>query len=179
MCDRKLGCFFFLRLRTLQYEWINMLLRTLLIWFLVNTDALRLSLHLADSVAREFQKTKHILIVLFYLLVASLRFSLMYPCVQFVLSAAALPLLVRWIRRSIALWPEDVYISSLPFFCENCPEHWPVFRSSENKDLFSITFTGSYTSENNCSGQWRRESMGIHAYVLDITSLKQKTVGGL
>ena len=72
-----------------------MLLRTLSISFLVDPDALRLSLHLADSVVREIQKTKRILIVLFYVLVASLRFSLMYPCFQFVLSAAALPLLVR------------------------------------------------------------------------------------
>ena len=59
--------------------------------FLLDRNALRLSLHLAESVVREIQKTKRSVIVLFYLLlVASLRFSLVYLCVQFVFSAAAL-----------------------------------------------------------------------------------------
>ena len=63
------------------------------------------------------------------LLVASLRvqFSLVYLCVQFVFSAAALHFLVRWISRLIALWSKGVYIPSLHFFCENNPEPWPVF----------------------------------------------------
>ena len=48
---------------------------------------------MAESVVREIQKTKRSMIVLFFnLLVASLRsqFSLVYLCVQFVFSAAAL-----------------------------------------------------------------------------------------
>ena len=45
-------------LRTLQCEWINILLRTLSIWFLLDHNALRFSLHLAESVLKEIQKTK-------------------------------------------------------------------------------------------------------------------------
>ena len=44
-------------LRTLQCEWINILLRTLSIWFLLDHNALRFSLHLAESVLKEIQKT--------------------------------------------------------------------------------------------------------------------------
>ena len=121
-------------LRTLQCEWINILLRTLSIWFLLDHNALRFSLHLAESVVREIQKTKRSVIVLFYLLlVASLRFSLVYLCIQFVFSATALPFLVRWISRSIALWSKGAYIPSLHFFCEKNPEPWPVFFSSIGK----------------------------------------------
>ena len=84
------------------------------------------------------------------LLVASLRsqFSLVYLCVQFVFSAAALHFLVRWISRLIALWSKGVYIPSLHFFCENNPEPWPAFsRLLANEDLFFLTIMGSYTSE--------------------------------
>ena len=139
MCDRNQGFFFFSRhaqppqglwLCTLQCEWINILLRTRSIWFLLDRNALRFSLHMAESVVREIQKTKRSVIVLFFylLLVTSLRsqFSLVYLCIQFVFSAAALHFLVRW----IALWSKDVYIRSLHFFCENQPEPWPVFFSS-------------------------------------------------
>ena len=45
-------------LRTLQCEWINILLRTLSIWFLLDHNALRFSLHLAESVLKEIRKTK-------------------------------------------------------------------------------------------------------------------------
>ena len=94
------------------------------------------------------------------LLLASLRsqFSLVYLC-QFVFSASVLHFLVRWISRLISLWSKGVYIPSLHFFCENIPEPWPVFsRPLANEDLFFSTIMGSYTSENNCSGQWRLES---------------------
>ena len=105
----------------------------------------------------------------YLLLVASLRFSLVYLCIQFVFSATALHFLVRWISRLIALWSKGVYIPSLHFFCENNPEPWPVFfRQLANEDSFCITIMGSYTSENNCSYQWRRESTG-HMY--DINGL--------
>ena len=152
-------------LSTLQCEWINILLRFPSIWFLLDRNALRFSLHMAESVVREIKKTKRSVIVLFFnlLLVASLRsqFSLVYLCVQFVFSAAALHFLVRWISRLIALWSKGVYIRSLHFFCENNPEPWPVFsRPLANEDLFFLKVMGSYTSENNCSGQWRRKSTG-------------------
>ena len=100
------------------------------------------------------------------LLVASLRsqFSLVYLCVQFVFSAAAPHFLVSWISRLVALWSKGVYIPSLHFFSENNHEPWPVFsRPLANEDLFFLTIMGSYTSENNCSGQWRRKSTG-HMY---------------
>ena len=32
-----------------------------------------------------------------------------------------------------------------------------VSRSLADEDLFFLTIMESYTSENNCSGQWRRE----------------------
>ena len=50
-------------LDTLQCEWINILLRTPSIWFLLDLNALRFSLHLAKSVVREIQKTKRSVIV--------------------------------------------------------------------------------------------------------------------
>ena len=54
----------------------------------------------------------------------------------------------------IALWSKGVYIPSLHFFCENNPELGPVFsRPLAEEDLFFLTIMGSYTSENNCSGQ--------------------------
>ena len=102
-------------LRTLQCEWVNILLRTLSICFLLDHNALRFSLHLAKSV----QKTNAVWLFFFYLLlVARLRFSLVYLCVSFVFSVAALDFLVRWIRL-IALWSKGIYIPSLHFFCEN------------------------------------------------------------
>ena len=146
-------------LSTLQCEWINILLRFPSIWFLLDRNALRFVLHMAESVVREIKKTN-------LLLVASLRsqFGLVYLCVQFVFSAAALHFLVRWISRLIALWSKGVYIRSFHFFCENNPEPWPVFsRPLANEDLLFLKVMGSYTSENNCSGQWRRKSTG-HMY---------------
>ena len=107
------------------------------------------------------------MIVLFYLLlVASLRFSLVYLCIQFAFSPTALRFhfLVRWISRLIALWSKGVYIPSLHFFSENNHEPWPAFsRPLANEDLFFLTIMRSYTSENNCSGQWSRKSTG-HMY---------------
>ena len=145
-----------LRLCTLQCEWINILLKTPSIWFLLDRNSLRFSLHMAESVVREIQKPKRSMIVLFFnlLLVASLRsqFSLVYLC-QFVFSASALHFLVRWISRLIALWSKGVYIPSLHFFSENNHEPWPAFsRPLANEDLFFLTIMRSYTSENNCSG---------------------------
>ena len=61
--------------------------------FLLDRNPLGLSLHLTDSVAREIQQTRRRVIVLFFfylVLVARLRFSLVYLCVQFVFSAVAL-----------------------------------------------------------------------------------------
>ena len=49
---------------------------------LLDHNALRFSLHLAEFFLKEIQKTKRIVIILFYLLlVARLRFSLLYLCV--------------------------------------------------------------------------------------------------
>ena len=66
MRDRNQGFFFFfsrhaqpplgLWLRTLQCEWINFLLRALSIWFSLDHNALRFSLHLAESVWRKSRK---------------------------------------------------------------------------------------------------------------------------
>ena len=182
MCDRNEGLFFFfsrhaqpplgLWLRALQCEWINILLRTPSIWFLLDRNGLRFSLHMAESVVRQIQKTKRSMIVLFFfnlLLVASLRsqFSLVYLCVQLVFSEAALHFLVRWISRLIALWSKGVYIPSLHFVSENNHDPWPVFsRPLANEDLFFLTIMRSYTSENNCSGQWRCQSTG-HIYKIN------------
>ena len=108
-----------LRHCTLECEWINILLRTPSVWFLLDRNALRFSLHKAEFVVREIQKTKRSMIVLFFnlLLVASLRsqFSLV-DLGQFVFSASALHFLVRWISRLIALWSKGVYNPSLHFF---------------------------------------------------------------
>ena len=52
-------------LRTLQCEWINILLRTLSIWFLLDHNALRFSLHLAECVLREIQKTNAVRLFFF------------------------------------------------------------------------------------------------------------------
>ena len=82
-------------------------------------------------------------------------------CIRFVFPATALHFLVRWISRLIALSSKGVYIPSLHFFCENNPEPWPAFFVNwQTKTSFSIMIMGSYTSENNCSVQWRSESTG-------------------
>ena len=130
----KSGIFFF---STLQCEWINILLRTLSIWFLLDHKLLRFSLHLAESVLKEIQKTNAVWLLFYYLLlVARLRFSLVYLRVSFVFSAAALHFLVRW-KRLIALWSKGIYIPFLHFFPENNPEPRPVFfRPLVNEDLF-------------------------------------------
>ena len=159
-----------LRHCTLECEWINILLRTPSVWFLLDRNALRFSLHKAEFVVREIQKTKRSMIVLFFnlLLVASLRsqFSLV-DLGQFVFSASALHFLVRWISRLIALWSKGVYIPSLHFVSENNHDPWPVFsRPLANEDLFFLTIMRSYTSENNCSGQWRCQSTG-HIYKIN------------
>ena len=109
------------------------------------------------------------LLFFFYLLlVASLRFSLVYLCIQFACDSPHF--LVWWISRLIALWSKGVYIPSLHFFCENNPEPWRVFfRPLANEGLFFYNDNGIlYTSESNWSGQWRHESTG-HMY--DINGL--------
>ena len=118
----------------------------------------------AESVVREIQKIKRSVIFLFFfylLLVASLRFSLVYLCVHFVFSTAALHFLVRWISRLIALWSKGARIPSLHLFVRKTLNldqfflvHWQM------KTSFSIMIMGSYKSENNCSCQWRCESTG-------------------
>ena len=65
---------FGLWLRTLYYEWKNILLRASPVWFLLYFNSLRFSLHLTDSVQGNSRKPSALF--LFYLLyVASLRFS--------------------------------------------------------------------------------------------------------
>ena len=141
----KTGIFFFSRhaqpplglwLCALQCEWINILLRTLSIWFLLDRNAPRFSVHLDESVVREIQKTKSSVIVLFLTSSCSESqniFCLVYLCVQFAFSAAALHFLVRWISKIIALLSQGIYIPSLHFFCENNPEPWRVFFLSIGK----------------------------------------------
>ena len=91
-------------LPTLQCEWINILLRTPSIWFLLARNALRFSLHLAKSVVRKIQKTKRSVIVHFFIFLKRLsKLSLVSLCVHFVFFAAALHFFVRWISRLIAL----------------------------------------------------------------------------
>ena len=140
MCDRNEGLFFFfsrhaqpplgLWLRALQCAWINILLRTPSIWFMLDRNALRFSFCCKGNPENQAQW----LFFFYLLLVASLRFSLVYLCIQFVFSATALHFLVRWISRLIALWSKGVYNPSLHFFfCEKNPEPWSVFFSSIGK----------------------------------------------
>ena len=72
-------------LHTSQCEWINILLRTLLFDFCLIITGLRFSLHRAEYVLKEIQKTKNATqcdCSFFYLpLVTRLRFSLVYLCV--------------------------------------------------------------------------------------------------
>ena len=89
-------------LRTLQCEWKNILPRTPSICFLLDSNALRLSLHLGRICCkgnREMNQVRCDCSFFYFLLVASLRFGLVYLCVQFVFSAAALHFLVRWVSR--------------------------------------------------------------------------------
>ena len=121
-------------LRALQCEWVNILLRTPPIWFFLDRNALCFSF----CCKRNRENQAQCDCSFFYLLLlASLRFSLVYLCIQFVFSATALPFLVRWISRLIALWSKGAYIPSLHFFCEKNPEPWPAyFRQLANEDLF-------------------------------------------
>ena len=141
MCDRNQGLFFFLatcatscRIMTRCFTtWVNEYPATTpSIWFLLDRNALRFSFCCKGNPENQAQCDCSFFFYL--LLVASLRFSLVYLCMQFVFSATALHFLVRWISRLIALWSKGVYIPSLHFFCENNPEPWPVFsRSSIGK----------------------------------------------
>ena len=122
-------------LRALQCEWINILLRTPSIWFLLDRNSLCFSLHLAESVVREIKKTKPSVIVLFYLLlVASLRFSLVYLCVQFVYifcgSPSFLGKMNKYINRSV-VWRR--FYSLLPFLLREQPWTLTSFCSSIGK----------------------------------------------
>ena len=102
------------------------------------------------------------------LLVASLRsqFSLVYLCVQFVFSAAALHdhFLVRWISRLIALWYKGVYIPSLHFVRTTLNLDQLFSSIGKWRPLF-LNDHGILYVWNNCSGhdQWRRKS-SRHSY---------------
>ena len=99
---------------TLQCEWINILLRTPSIWFLLDRNALRFSLHLAESVAREIQKPKRsvIIIIIFwnFFLVASLRFSLVY---LFPLKSSFPIILFRFLETNFC-WNQSSYAMNVP-----------------------------------------------------------------
>ena len=102
------------------------------------------------------------------LLVASLRsqFSLVYLCVQFVFSAAALHdhFLVRWISRLIALWYKGVYIPSLHFVRTTLNLDQLFSSIGKWRPLF-LNDHGILYVWNNYSGhdQWRRKSTR-HSY---------------
>ena len=121
MCDRKLGLYFFLSCVLATPETSSRIMTPHLAYTIGEyTFCLGLrpfdfcwilticvfSLRLTDSVAREFQKIQRDCSFFNLLHVASLRFSLVFLCVQFAFSASALHFLVRWISRLIALWSQ-------------------------------------------------------------------------
>ena len=67
-------------LRALQCEWINILLRTPSIWFWLDRNALRFSFCCKGNPENQAQCDCSFF---YLLLVASLRFSLVYLCIQF------------------------------------------------------------------------------------------------
>ena len=111
MCDQKLGSFFFLSCDTrnllssiIPYNMIEeiLFLRVLLIiWFLLDRNALRFSLHRWQILLLgKYSKPGAVWSFFFFfnfLFVASLRCSLVYLCVQVLFSVAVLHLLVKWI----------------------------------------------------------------------------------
>ena len=123
-------------LRTLQCEWINILPRTPTIWFLLDSNALRLSLHLARICCKgnpEINQAQCGCSFFYLLLVASLRFGLVYVCVQFVFSAAAPHFLVRWISRFYSLCGVRRLYSVLAFLLWEQPWTLTSFFSSIGK----------------------------------------------
>ena len=111
MCDRKLGYLFFLR--HAQPPFIYYIL--------------------------QYEWINVIVLFLISFFVARLRFSLVYLCVQFVSSAAALHFLVKWISSFIAPSSQGVYIPCLnSFFVRTTPnpDH------SANEDLFFYNVHG-------------------------------------
>ena len=111
MCDQKLGSFFFLSCDTrnllssiIPYNMIEeiLFLRVLLIiWFLLDRNALRFSLNRWPILLLgKYSKPGAVWSFFFFfnfLFVASLRCSLVYLCVQVLFSVAVLHLLVKWI----------------------------------------------------------------------------------
>ena len=113
MCDQKLGSFFFLSCDTrnllssiIPYnmsEEILFLRVLLIIWFLLDRNALRFSLHrwpilLLGKYSKPGAVWSFFVFFVFnFLFVASLRCCLVYLCVQVLFSVAVLHLLVKWI----------------------------------------------------------------------------------
>ena len=112
MCDQKLGSFFFLSCDTrnllsciIPYnmtEEILFLRVLLIIWFLLDRNALRFSLHrwpilLLGKYSKPGAVWSFFFFFLNFLFVASLRCSLVYLCVQVLFSVTVLHLLVKWI----------------------------------------------------------------------------------
>ena len=113
MCDQKLGPFFFLSCDTrnllssiIPYnmsEEILFLRVLLIIWFLLDRNALRFSLHrwpilLLGKYSKPGAVWSFFVFFVFnFLFVASLRCCLVYLCVQVLFSVAVLHLLVKWI----------------------------------------------------------------------------------
>ena len=111
MCDQKLGSFFFLSCDTrnllssiIPYnmsEEILFLRVLLIIWFLLDRNALRFSLNRWPILLLgKYSKPGAVWSFFFFfnfLFVASLRCSLVYLCVQVLFSVAVLHLLVKWI----------------------------------------------------------------------------------
>ena len=161
MCDRKQGFFFFSRhgqpplglwLSTLQCEWINILLRTPFIWLLLDRNALHFPLHIAESVVREIQKTKRSVIVLF--LSSSCSESIRFRLVVCIFCGSPSFLGKMNKNRLIALWSWISFMRTTL----NLDQFFLVHR--QMMTYFSITIMGSYTSWNNCRGQWRHKSTG-------------------
>ena len=104
--------------------------------------------------------------LLFYylLLIASLRVSLLYLCVWFVFSV----FLGTCTSRLIILLLCDLrvfkFLPCISLVGTALNLDRPVFFLNwQVKTSFSITFMGYYTSENNCTGQWRCQITG-HRY---------------
>lgn len=137
--------------------------------FLLDHNALPFSWHLATSVAREIQKTKRRVIVL--LLSSPYSESQSYfivPVCLVCIFCGSPVFLGTCTSRLIILLLCDLrvfkFLPCISFVGTALNLDRPVFFLSwQVKTSFSITFMGYYTSENNCTGQWRCQITG-HRY---------------
>ena len=152
MCDQKQGFFFLatcagsFRIMTPCFKmWVIKYSAKYSI-YLVFARSKRCAFHYTwpNVLLGKYRKLSAVWLFFFNLLVASLRFSLVYLCVQFVFSAAVLHFLVRWIKVVKSLFGLNAFIDPpcTSFVRTILKLDHIFFRSLANEGLFFYNDNG-------------------------------------